>query len=839
MYAAKSGSKAGRYGRSIIVLALVLVLLLIAAYVALPQLLSALLRHALASQGFADASVNISYPRWGKVRFIDVRAKGRAFGQIVELRLDDVDVDFELRDLMDARVGSVRIASARATLVPAPLAPTDVKLARPLSVVALLPGQWLLWLPAREVVLETAQIEWHRAADSIYHAQFSGHARRDEARLDGTISPPEPAQALYFLGQARAGGEVELTAWPDDRTEPALRLAATLTSGEADNVELSGRARARLESLLPFVAPQALSMTGMKGLRGGLEAQWQARLPSQSTADLASFLAKSELKASGSLLASAQRIGETLYAPEVDVRSRVRLDRGVILWHLAEGSRVAVGLNLKAHAASPRIDVDFPGGWSGGLRLENEELTLTVDRDARLRLQPVEVLDLVVPATTLTFAEAFELSSNDNGQWHHGPLRLTISASPINWREYQISHDGIVLQLDARERADDFTGERGTIAVNDLSARIGAYELKPAKLHAQFESDSQQFSSQARLSAAGGTAIVNASVVHRLAVGDGSARALLEPATLGMSGVTLKGLFERFPYPLELTAGKVHANGALSWRRKNDHQFVAYDDRFSLRVQDMGGSYDDITFGGVSADMTLADLDAPHTTEPAKLQAKMVNIGVLVENIQATGRLDTEIASGQPVIALTQIGAELLGGTARSERVEWSPARERTTFGVRLEHLEVAEIMKLQRQEGLEGSGLLDGYLPVELTSAGVALRGGAIAARSPGGTIRYRPAASVAELAKSNPSVALVLGALSDFRYDSLDVGANSTPEGDLTLQLQLKGANPDWQSGRPVHLNLNVEENIPDLLRSLRLAGEVSDELGKRVQERYQQKR
>jgi hypothetical protein len=54
--------------------------------------------------------------------------------------------------------------------------------------------------------------------------------------------------------------------------------------------------------------------------------------------------------------------------------------------------------------------------------------------------------------------------------------------------------------------------------------------------------------------------------------------------------------------------------------------------------------------------------------------------------------------------------------------------------------------------------------------------------------------------------------------------------PGGDLVLQVRLEGNNPQWQEGQPVHLNLNLEENIPTLLRSLQLSSEISEQVEKR---------
>ena len=110
----------------------------------------------------------------------------------------------------------------------------------------------------------------------------------------------------------------------------------------------------------------------------------------------------------------------------------------------------------------------------------------------------------------------------------------------------------------------------------------------------------------------------------------------------------------------------------------------------------------------------------------------------------------------------------------------------------------------------------------------------GKLSAREPGGSIRYTPTAKVAALAQSNPSVNIVVKALSNFQYHLLDVKTDYQPGGELNLQVRLQGKNPDWQEGQPVHLNLNLEENILTLLRSL----QMSDDISERVRKRYQNK-
>jgi hypothetical protein len=57
---------------------------------------------------------------------------------------------------------------------------------------------------------------------------------------------------------------------------------------------------------------------------------------------------------------------------------------------------------------------------------------------------------------------------------------------------------------------------------------------------------------------------------------------------------------------------------------------------------------------------------------------------------------------------------------------------------------------------------------------------------------------------------------------------------DGTLDLAARLEGKNPDWQQGRPVHLNLTVQENIPVLLKSLRIVQGIEQSLQEHFQRR-----
>ena len=83
-----------------------------------------------------------------------------------------------------------------------------------------------------------------------------------------------------------------------------------------------------------------------------------------------------------------------------------------------------------------------------------------------------------------------------------------------------------------------------------------------------------------------------------------------------------------------------------------------------------------------------------------------------------------------------------------------------------------------------------------------------------------------------------LVTDALEDFHYDVLSSSLDYDPSGTLRLGMRLQGQNPAIEQGRPIHFNINLEEDIPTLLASLQLTDKVSYIIQQRIQQRMRQR-
>ena len=246
------------------------------------------------------------------------------------------------------------------------------------------------------------------------------------------------------------------------------------------------------------------------------------------------------------------------------------------------------------------------------------------------------------------------------------------------------------------------------------------------------------------------------------------------------------------------------------------------------------GIYNTAFFRGLS-------LAAPFSLDDDFFQAEITaevaefNPGIAIRPVRvALAYQAPRAAPGQGLLQIRRLEAELLGGRVRAQPLTISLATTAGQLLLQVEGLDLARLLETHPVEGLTGSGLIDGLLPLHWGPDGPGMRDGHLQARPPGGSLRYDSAAATA-LALRNPAVKLVLDALANFHYNVLSAGLNYREDGTLNLALRLEGSNPAFERGRPIHLDLNLEENIPALLASLQLGNRISDTIRQRIEEQY----
>jgi hypothetical protein len=295
----------------------------------------------------------------------------------------------------------------------------------------------------------------------------------------------------------------------------------------------------------------------------------------------------------------------------------------------------------------------------------------------------------------------------------------------------------------------------------------------------------------------------------------------------------LKATFADWPPLLSLATGRV--TGRFELVGNPDLQRVTG----RLDATGLGGIHDRVAFEGLGLPLEVSLRDQQLELGLPGLSLASYDPGIPLGPAAMHGRylatLDTPLA-GRLEIEHATLG--LLGGRLVVEPATLDLAQDTQELVVGMEGLQLARLFEVYPAEGLAGHGTLDGRLPVRLEDGRLMIAAGRLEAREPGGVLQYRTD-KLREMGRANPGMRELALALDDFRYTVLASDLDYGSDGVLILGLRLEGSNPDLQGGRPVHLNVRLEEDIPALLASLQLSGQVSDIIQKRVQERLLQRR
>ncbi|MFV2090460.1 MAG: YdbH domain-containing protein, partial [Pseudomonadales bacterium] len=268
--------------------------------------------------------------------------------------------------------------------------------------------------------------------------------------------------------------------------------------------------------------------------------------------------------------------------------------------------------------------------------------------------------------------------------------------------------------------------------------------------------------------------------------------------------------------PYDLDSGRLSLNLEMRWQSPGDlHADV------ELMLDESEGRYGDYSLEGISARVKVSSTQAEWTIEPSTISVSRVDFGFPLTDITAS--LSGSLSS----VRIHDVSARLLGGTGRMSPFEYDFELAEAATEVLLIDLDFAEILALEGED-ITGNGRLDGTLPVSFNADGITVSGGRIFAREPGGTVFL--AENLAS-AITKPGLDFALRALGNFHYSKLEADVNYRANGDLVLGVHLKGSNPDVESGRLIDYNLNISENIPVLLESLRMEDSYTERIEKKA--------
>ncbi|WP_372396539.1 YdbH domain-containing protein [Azospirillum sp. HJ39] len=291
---------------------------------------------------------------------------------------------------------------------------------------------------------------------------------------------------------------------------------------------------------------------------------------------------------------------------------------------------------------------------------------------------------------------------------------------------------------------------------------------------------------------------------HDQAAGAGSLEAVTRPIRLAPNGPGLAAVSPLAAGLFQKASGTLSGMATVAWSAKGmttGGQAV---------LKDLAGNAGPVTVAGVGGTVALSSLSPPVIPPGQKLAIGLLDVGIpltdgtLLFGYGRDGRLDVDRAQWR-----------WAGGTLRADPFKLAPDKPKGAVTLHADGIDAARLLELIAVDGLEASGTLSGTLPVVFAGDRVTLDGGVLKSTAPG-TLRYDPANPPAAMKGEEGSpTAMLMGALTDFRYETLRITIDGEAGGELSAGLSLRGANPSFYDGYPVALNLKLSGALDRILR------------------------
>lgn len=183
----------------------------------------------------------------------------------------------------------------------------------------------------------------------------------------------------------------------------------------------------------------------------------------------------------------------------------------------------------------------------------------------------------------------------------------------------------------------------------------------------------------------------------------------------------------------------------------------------------------------------------------------------------------------QASVRLTAQG-DLLDGQLLIPQFKLSLKKPSSAYFV-LQHINLEKLLEIQPQVGIYADGIFDGVLPITIKNGKAEVKGGQLAARSPGGLIAVSGNPAVDQMRLSQPYLEFAFSALEHLEYSQLSSSFDMDTLGNAILKVNVKGRSRGIE--RPIHLNYSQEENMLQLLRSLQIGDNLQNQIENSIQQ------
>jgi hypothetical protein len=490
-------------------------------------------------------------------------------------------------------------------------------------------------------------------------------------------------------------------------------------------------------------------------------------------------------------------------------------------------------LDISAQLEAPELNLDTAtpirllqtsAQLDGHIEVREQSLAMAVSPGELLRAAQVQRLHTTLSDTAITAERPVALDYRiSDGLLALEAERLAVLLPRLSVPGLNIATRALVEGFDlALEPMNRFTGS-GRVSAPGINLQRPAGWLPALAFSADLEFDERAIDLSAGLGSIKQGELFSMSANYLIDAAELNGRLRSNDINFNATDKRLSGYFANWPYDWDILKGEIDLSSNFVW--PGNAQEPTLGARIRSDWRRVSGNYADIVFTGLDAS-AVTDYAFPGklvTPGKASLALESLDVGVPIEAINARFRIDTR----RRELHLPSLEAQLFGGRVWTEDALLRANRASNRIDIGVDGLQLAQLLEHTGYEAIQATGSLSGLLPLDISTSGVTMQRGMLAAKPPGGVFRYQ-----AELAtNTNAALAQVSQVLSNYHYNIFQVEVDYMESGDLDLAMQLRGRNPDLDHTRPVHLNLNVTDNIPMLLKSLQSGRNITDIIGRRA--------
>lgn len=301
---------------------------------------------------------------------------------------------------------------------------------------------------------------------------------------------------------------------------------------------------------------------------------------------------------------------------------------------------------------------------------------------------------------------------------------------------------------------------------------------------------------------------------------DDSGSLSIDKGRLAFNEARLSQLLPQWSFPWDIVDGAVDAELSITWHA--DAGATTYKGTLTGRLDGLAGNYNDIAFVGLDTNIAAAlDSTSGIDVKPSSIAIRLLDVGLPLEHIVADYAVDANDKS----VAVETLSLAALGGSFTADPFRVSASGAASTVMLRARAVQLQLMLDVAEFKDIRLTGALSGVLPMTINGKSISIEGGRLESDAPGGVIHYGAGEATLEAVVPDSRLNFVTRALNNFEFDSLTSDVAFTESGDLKLQMRLSGINPDLDPTQPIILNLGIEDNVPQLLRSLRAVRSIED--------------